>query len=138
MLGWSANVSTLYSDLPFVERLGAAVRDGFRCVEFWTCDDHDAAARAIRDLGLAVSLVNVDPGPEADDAGRLSDPDSVNWWKAEFERTLELAHAIGCRSVNVLAGGRRDVDADIQRRTMLANLGWALGKAEPHDVSLLL
>src|SRR5262245_2031365 len=134
MLGWSANVSTLYFDLPFVERLGAAARDGFRCVEFWTSDDHLEAASAIRELGLAVSVVNIDPGPDADDAGRLSDPDSVSWWKAEFWRTLELAHAVGCRSVNLLAGGRRDLDEDTQRRTMLANLEWALAEARPGDV----
>jgi hydroxypyruvate isomerase len=138
MLGWSANVSTLYSDLPFVERLGAAARDGFRCVEFWTSDDHAAAASAIRELGLAVSVVNVDPGPDADDAGRLSDPDSAGWWKAEFERTLELVRTIGFRSINLLAGGRRDLDPGIQRRTMLANLEWALAEAQPRDVSLLL
>lgn len=137
MRGLSANISLLYQPLPFDERLCAAAEDGFSCVEFWVAAEHASAQRRLADLGLSVSCTNVDPGPHPESAGLSSDPASVEWWRAEFSRTVEFALAIGCPAINVLAGGRSDVPAEAQERTLLTNLEWALA-ASPAELTLLI
>jgi hydroxypyruvate isomerase len=131
VLGFSANVSTLYRHLPFVERFAAATGDGFRSVEFWTTDEPDAVAQEVQRLGLQVSVVNVDGGPEPDNAGRLSDRAAVGRWRRRFDETLQLARDLGCVAINVPAG--RDAAA-----TAVGNLEWALERIDGEDVVLLL
>jgi Xylose isomerase-like TIM barrel len=127
----------LYGSLPFVERLAAAARDGFECVEFWVAPDRDATARELTTLGLKVAVINVDPGPAGDSAGRLSDPEQTDWWRREFESTLGFALRIGCPAINLLTGGRADLPRDTQVATAVDNLTWALTRT-PDNVALLL
>jgi hydroxypyruvate isomerase len=135
--GLSANISLMYRSLPFLERFAAAAADGFGCVEFWVAPDSDLACRAVADLRLEVSVINVAMGPDLDSAGLLSDPDKSEWWRQEFLRTLEIARRIKCPAINALAGGRTDISRRVQRATMTENLEWALTVA-PAAITVLL
>jgi hydroxypyruvate isomerase len=127
----------MYDSLPFLARLEAAAGDGFTCVEFWVAPDPESASRVLTDLGLGVSTINVDPGPNGDPAGLLSDPGEKAWWREQFLRTLEFGSTIRCPTINVLAGGRADIPREEQQKVMLENLEWAL-EAKPPEVTLLL
>jgi hydroxypyruvate isomerase len=127
----------MYGSLPFLERLDAAAADGFRCVEFWVAPEKDAAAERLGALGLAVSAINVSPGGEPADAGQLSDPAKVDWWRQEFLQTLDYAGRIGCAAINVLVGGRADLARSEQFATLVENLDWALART-PEGTALLL
>ena len=64
MTRFSANLSTLFSELPFLDRFAAARTAGFDAVEFqfpYAFDRADIAAR-VKDLGLDVILFNLPPG----------------------------------------------------------------------------
>ena len=72
----SANISMLFTELPFLDRFQAARSAGFGAVEFWWPDD--AAPSAIRDAALAsgvdVALFNFYAGDMASgERGVLSD-----------------------------------------------------------------
>jgi hydroxypyruvate isomerase len=136
--GFSANVSTLYGGLPFEERFEAAAADGFECVEFWVAEDPPRVIEAIRALALSVSQINVDPGPGPGDAGLLSNPTATRWWRAKFAATLEIAAALDCPTINVLAGGSAAEDPGLEHRTMLDNLDWALHRLDGAAVTLVL
>jgi hydroxypyruvate isomerase len=138
MRGFSANVSTLYGGVPFEERFATASADGFKCVEFWVVENASPVVQIVEGLGLSVSQINVDPGPDADDAGLLSDPSATRWWRSRFDEALALATALRCPAINVLAGGSASGDPRVENRTMLENLEWALSRVDAIPVTLLL
>ena len=51
---FAANLSFLYTDLPFPERFAAAARDGFQAVEYLFPYEHEAGmlARLLKENGL--------------------------------------------------------------------------------------
>jgi len=61
---FAANLSLMYTELPFLERFAAAARDGFAAVEYlfpYAFDTRELSAR-LRDLGLRQVLFNAPPG----------------------------------------------------------------------------
>ena len=90
-----------------LDRPRAAADAGFRCIEMqFPYDlDRDRLACTIRDLGLAVSVINVPAGDLMTGGEGLA---AVPGREAEFRRGVETAaayaEALGAINVNVLAG----------------------------------
>jgi hydroxypyruvate isomerase len=104
---FSANISLLFSEVPFIERFAAARAAGFDAVEFWwpTGEDLRAVRSAIADADVDVVLFNFDAGDmRAGDRGLLSDPAREAEFQANVPVALELAAAVGCRRLNALVG----------------------------------
>ncbi len=61
---FAANLTLMYTELPFLDRFEAAARDGFKAVEFLFPYEHDASelAARLRDHGLSQVLFNAPPG----------------------------------------------------------------------------
>ena len=64
MLKFSANLTWLFDDRPFLERFGAASAGGFSGVEFlhpldWPVEE---LAKRITQYNLQVTLMNISPG----------------------------------------------------------------------------
>jgi hydroxypyruvate isomerase len=61
---FAANLSLLYTEHAFLDRFGAAARDGFKAVEFLFPYDFSATelARRLQDHGLQQVLFNAPPG----------------------------------------------------------------------------
>jgi hydroxypyruvate isomerase len=140
MIRWSANLTMLFKEVPFLERFAAANRAGFSTVEFlWPGGvDLDALVRAKEASDLKVVLFNVDAGDvPAGERGFPNDPTRKEWWRERTLTAFELANRLGTRLINVLAGNQV---VDVSRAEMLdclcENLIWAL---EQHpDMTLLL
>ncbi|MFT4243760.1 MAG: hydroxypyruvate isomerase, partial [Acidovorax sp.] len=67
---FAANLTLMYTELPFLDRFAAAARDGFAAVELqfpYAFGPADIAAR-LRDSGLRLVLLNA-PAAGADRAG---------------------------------------------------------------------
>jgi hydroxypyruvate isomerase len=104
---FAANLSTMFAELPFLERFAAARAAGFKAVEFQFPYDYaatDIAAR-LNDNGLALVLFNLPPGNfSAGERGIACHPDRT----AEFARGIDLAlayaEALNCPMLNCLAG----------------------------------
>jgi hydroxypyruvate isomerase len=107
MFRFSANLSMLYTEFPFLERFEAAARDGFAGVEYVGPYDH--APGAIADLlkrhGLKQVLFNLPAGDWAGgERGIGCLPDRREEFRQGVETALAYAEALACPQVNCLAG----------------------------------
>lgn len=133
---FSANVSILFKEIPFLERFGRAREAGFSAVEFWWPfgEDLGAVERAIADAGLSVALFNFDAGDmPSGDRGLAGDPGRVEQFRENVPVALELAQRLDCRRMNVLVGHEKEgMDREEQlglARESVADAADAAGEA---------
>ncbi len=103
----AANISTLFNELPFLDRIDAAARAGFKAVEcqFPYAVEPQVLAGRLREVGVPMVLFNVPPGrAEAGERGIASLPGREADFDASIEQALAYAQATGCRCVHVMAG----------------------------------
>ncbi len=126
---FAANLSWMYTELPFFERFEAAAHDGFRAVEFLFPYEHAAVEirSALIANGLQQVLFNAPPGDaRAGERGTCSLPGREDAFRAGIEQALEYATVLGCPRLHVMAGVVRDESQRaVQRATYVANLRWA-------------
>jgi hydroxypyruvate isomerase len=115
-----ANISLLFTEVPFLERFAAARSAGFDAVEMWwpRGEDLDAVEAAVADSGVEVVLLNFDAGDmPAGDRGLFSDPSRSEELDANIPVAFALADAIGCTRLNALVGfGSLDLARENVRR----------------------
>src|SRR5688500_10777215 len=105
MVRLSANISMLYPELPFLDRIGAAALSRFRAVECqfpyaFTAND---IRRRLDEHGVALVLHNLPAGDwEAGERGIACLPDRIAEFDAGVQRAIEYATALGCRRLNCL------------------------------------
>jgi hydroxypyruvate isomerase len=118
----SANLSMLFTELPFLQRFGAAAAARFGAVEFqfpYAETPRDVAA-ALRDAGLKLVLFNLPAGDWAGgDRGIAADPERVKEFRDGVTLARSWADALGCPQLNCLAGRRGDL------RTLTENVRFA-------------
>src|SRR4028119_2356874 len=108
---FSANVSILFKEFPFLARFGRAREAGFSAVEFWwpSQEDLGKVEAAIGDAGLSVALFNFDAGDmPAGERGLVSDPGRVEQFTENAPVALGLAQRRGWRRRNGPGGRARD------------------------------
>jgi len=139
---FSANLSFLFKDAPFIERFARARAAGFAGVEFmWPgIDELDAVARAVADTGLEVALFNFDAGDmAAGDRGLAGDPDRKAQFRENVPVALELARRIGCRRLNALVGVRRpELELETQLELARENVAWAAEQASAQGTTIMV
>jgi len=109
----AANLSMLFTELPFLERFEAAARAGFRAVEYqfpYAFGGAQEVADAARAAGVEVVLHNIPAGDAAKgDRGLGCLPARRSEFREAVARAIEYARAAGCPRLNCLAGiGPRD------------------------------
>jgi hydroxypyruvate isomerase len=133
MLKWAANLTMLFKEVPFVERLQAAAQAGFGAVEFmWPIGvDLVALVAAHAASNVKVALFNVDSGNvPAGERGFPNDPAKRDWWRERTQVAIELAGRLGCTHLNVQAGNEvPDLSRDAMFACLSENLAWALEQA---------
>lgn len=124
MLRFSANLSFLFLDRPFLERFEAAAACGFKGVEFhfpyaFPVDEvRDAARRA----GVEVVLFNFPPGDwAAGERGIACLPERVGEFRDGVELAARYAEALDCPRLNALAGLRPAGHGDAALLTTLVD-----------------
>ena len=129
----AANVSMMFTELPFLERFDAAAAAGFKGVEFLFPYDHPAAELRTRldDAGLAVALFNMPPGDwAAGERGTAGLPGRQAEFRDGVRRALDYAGVLGCPLLHCMAGivppGMAPPSA---LAIYAANLDWAAGQA---------
>ena len=139
---FSVNISTLFTELAFVDRIAAAASAGFGAIECWwpTGEDLDRVAEAVSGSGLEVALLNFDAGDmAAGDRGLLSDLEREDRFRANVPVALELAGQLGCRRLNALVGTERPgQDPAEQLRLAAANVTWAAEQAAQRSAEILI
>ncbi|MBL8525486.1 MAG: TIM barrel protein [Betaproteobacteria bacterium] len=117
---FAANITFLFTELPFLDRFAAAADAGFRGVEFHYPYDVDPAAIVSRleRHRLTPVLMNVRAGDHSrGEWGFASAPDRVETFRLCVTEAIHYALAIGVKQVNCLAGavqGGGDIRASEQ------------------------
>ena len=107
MIRLAANISTMFTELPFAQRCQAAAQAGFKAVEcqFPYAMEPAAFAAAVAAAGVQWVLFNAPPGRvEAGERGIASLPGREQDFDAGIELALQYIAAGGCRRVHVMAG----------------------------------
>lgn len=106
---FSANLSTLFQEVPLLDRFEAAANAGFDAVELWFPYEVPAAdmrarldAYGLRCVGINSPAGDVSRG----DWGLAADPARRAAFDASIEQAFDYAGAIGCPCVHVMAGQR--------------------------------
>jgi hydroxypyruvate isomerase len=138
----AANLSTLFVEIPFLERFAAAARAGFRAVEYqypyeWQPRDIAAAAR---DAGVEVVLHNMPPGDaQRGERGTTCLAGREQRFRDDLERAIEYAGPVRCPSLHLMAGV---VPAGVERAalhpTYVANLKYAAKRLGGEGMRLLI
>jgi 2-dehydrotetronate isomerase len=104
---FAANLSMMYTEVPFMERFAAAATDGFKAVEFlfpYAFDAHEIKAK-LDAHGLQQVLFNAPPGNwEAGERGLSSLVDREAEFQAGIATAIEYAKVLNCPRVHVMAG----------------------------------
>jgi hydroxypyruvate isomerase len=142
VLKFSANLSFLYPDKPFLERFAAAAADGFPAVEYLGpyADPKEKVAETLKAAGLQQALFNTPSGDWAGgERGIGSHPDRVDEFRTGVATAIDYARALDCPKVNVLAGIAKP-GADLQHLedTLVDNLKYAAPRFADAGVKLVI
>src|SRR5690606_25860827 len=107
VLRLSANISTLFTELPLLARPAAAAMAGFEAVEVqfpYGVPAVDLAA-ALADAGVACVLMNIPAGNlEAGELGLAGLPGQERAFAAALDLAIYYATVLDCPRLNCLAG----------------------------------
>ena len=109
---FAANLTVLFTELPFEARFEAAVRAGFGAVECLFPYDWSAAALAkrLRDAGLEMVLFNAPPGDwEAGELGLAALPGRQQEFRDAMALALDYAATLEAQLVVIGTRGRSGI-----------------------------
>ncbi len=139
---FAANLSTLFTDAPLIERFGRAARAGFAAVEVQF--PYELPAATIREQldahGLVMVLHNLPAGDfAAGDRGIACDPARVAEFRAGVPKAIAYARTLGVPRLNCLAGKvPAGVDEATLRRTFVDNVRFAAAALADAGLVLLV
>lgn len=144
-------IETVFSDLPYEERIHRIAKIGFLSFEFWYHDqrfdganlikeskDIDAVAKIARDKKLQVSNFVVN-SPDGQIGGSLVKPEDKPQYLARLKEVIPLARKLNCKRMITCAGnGVRGRNYEDQRESIINTLSEASKIVEKEDMILLL
>jgi len=127
MLPLSANISFMFAERPFLERIGAAAAAGFPAVECHFPYEHPIPLlrKTLKAAGIRLTGINTEPGAQPGDWGLACDPKRRSEFRAGVKKTLKYAAALDIPTIHVMAGMVDDADRKRARRAYAANMAWA-------------
>ncbi len=138
---FSAHLSMLFPEHPFLERFAAARDAGFEAVEYWDPYEYPAEqlAETLHRHRLRQALINLPPGDvDAGDQGLAALPGREDEFREAFELALSYARVLDCPCLHATAGRPGAADPESVRRTYLANLRYAAERADDEGRSVVV
>jgi hydroxypyruvate isomerase len=145
---FAANLSMMFTEVPFLDRFGAAADAGFDAVEFLFPYDHkpEEIAARLKQHKLEQALFNCPPGNwEGGERGLAAFPARRAEFEASIDTALVYAKATGVKRLHVMAGIARADDPAAKAayesailfacdRAQTAGLDIAIEPINPRDV----
>ena len=139
---FAANLTMMFTEVPFLDRFAAAAQAGFKAVEFLFPYAYEAAdiRRKLDDNGLALILHNLPAGNwDAGERGIACHPERVEEFRAGVGRAIAYAQALGVKQLNCLAGkSPAGVGEAVLRTTFVENLRYAAKALKEGGLRLLI
>ena len=139
---FAANLSMLFTELPFLDRFEAAAQAGFDAVEFlfpyaW---EPELIQQRLHAHGLQLVLHNLPAGNfDAGERGIACHPDRVDEFRAGVAQALRYAQVLGVPQLNCLAGiAPAGVTDGVLRQTLVDNLAYAAAALGGAGLKLLI
>jgi len=129
-----ANLTMLFTELPFLERFGAAKQAGFDAIE--VLFPYDIAVPDMLDMmarnELPLALINCPPpnyiGGERGFAAVVG-----SRFQQDFKRAARYAKALGAQHLHIMAGAAEGAEA---RACFVDNLRWAAAEAPSQSLTI--
>lgn len=138
----AANLTMLYNEVDFLDRLAAAAASGFKGVEylFPYAYPKEQLAERLAQHGLVQVLHNLPAGDwAAGERGIACLPERVGEFQDSVGMAIDYAKALRCPQVNCLAGlAPKGMDRDRLRATFVDNLKFAAPKFAAAGIRLLI
>jgi hydroxypyruvate isomerase len=139
---FAANLSMMFTEVPFLDRFALAREAGFDAVEFlfpYAYQSGEIAER-LRRHQLQLVLFNLPPGDwDAGDRGMACDPARVDEFRAGVPAALDYAAALGVGRLHCMAGKPpATLPRDAAHATYVDNLRYAADLARPRGIDLLI
>ncbi|NKB45951.1 MAG: TIM barrel protein [Alphaproteobacteria bacterium] len=138
---FSANVSHLFTEVPFLERFAAATACGFKGAEclFPYAEPADRVGDAVATAGLSMTLFNAPPGDyAAGERGLAALPGRQQEFRDSIEVALNFADLLECKRIHVLAGIVPEDKWDEALDVYIANLAVATDLAREIEIDILI
>ena len=139
---FAANLTMLFTELPFLERFDAASNAGFDFVEYlfpyqWPADK---LANALNKNALQQVLFNLPPGDwESGERGIAGLPGREEEFKQGVDTAIAYAQTLGVRQLNCLAGLKQAQCSNEQHwNTLVTNVRYAARKLSAHNITLMI
>lgn len=137
----AANLSMLFTEVPFMDRFDAAAKAGFKGVEFlFPYDfDLDQIVEKIQANNIEIVLHNLPAGDWAGgDRGIGCLPDRVGEFQDGVGKAIEAAKKLGVKQLNCLAGvAPEGVAPETLHATLVSNLKFAADALKAEGIRLL-
>jgi len=139
---FAANLTMMFTELPFMERFQAAHDAGFKRVEFlfpYAFAPSELAAE-LQKYDLQQALFNMPPGDwDAGERGYASIPGREEEFKQSVATALSYAKALGCKNVHAMSGlvpAGADYQAHVQ--TFISNIRYAADAFKQDGINVLI
>jgi hydroxypyruvate isomerase len=139
---FAANLTMMFTEVPFLDRFELAAKAGFKAVEFlfpYAFEPQQIRQR-LDDNGLILVLHNLPAGNwDAGERGIACLPDRTQEFRAGVDRAIGYAQALGVGQLNCLAGKAPAGAADeVLRATFVENLAFAASALSGAGLRLLI
>ncbi|TVO34093.1 2-oxo-tetronate isomerase [Vibrio algivorus] len=142
MAQFAANLTMLFTEVPFLERFEKAHNAGFKAVEFlfpYAFKGH-VLSQKLEQYGLEQALFNMPPGDwDAGERGFAAIPGRENEFKESVDIALAYAKALNCKKVHAMSGlidERSSYEKHVN--TFIHNIRYAADVFAKHGIELMI
>ncbi|MFC7739044.1 2-oxo-tetronate isomerase [Roseomonas sp. GCM10028921] len=138
---FAANLSMMFTELPFLDRFAAAGKAGFGAVEFLFPYEHppETVAARLREAGLVQALFNMPPGDwAAGERGMAAIPGREGEFRDNVAIALRYAKALGCKTLHAMSGITTGLDRTACEASFVENFRFAADMLAPEGITLLV
>lgn len=137
----AANLTMMFTELPFLQRFDAAAAAGFKAVECIAPygEPADVVAERLRRNDLTLALFNMPAGDwAAGERGFAADPERRDEFRASTAMALDYARATGCTKLHLMAGKvPADADRNAWTDALVDNIRYA-ADAAGEEIAIVL
>jgi hydroxypyruvate isomerase len=141
MVKLAANLSMMFTELPFLDRFAAAAEAGFTAVECLFPYEAPATtvAERARSNGVEVVLFNFPAGNwNGGERGIAALPDRLQDFRDSAQRALDYTTTIGCPRLHLMAGKIGEGSREKARETFIENVAYAADLMAAAGIDVML
>ena len=142
MLQYSVNLSTIFTEVPFLERFKRAKKQGFKYIEcqFPYGESVEDIKKQLDLYDLSLILINLFPGDWiAGDRGLSIYPNRTDEFRQSVDLGIHYANQLGVKTIHCMAGILPDeLLRDLARKTYIENITYAAEKMSEYNIKLVI